>query len=394
MPLYILIQHDFKLERLGNATLLVTVMMVAYFLPSYPMGVLADRVSRKKLLALGLLINACGFIALGLAPTYPFAIAAVLLTGFGGSFYHPAATAMVARLYPVGTGKALGLVGMGASVGFFLGPIYAGWRAQHSGWRAPVVELGCLGVAGAIAFWLLADDEAPQPAHVRGPAIAQRLFPTGALWLFFIAVSFFFSLRDFTGNSMGTLGSLFLQQAHRFSVEKTGASLSGIFIMSLISNPLFGGLSDRGRIRWSAFVLTVAAVMVAVFPHLPTGALVPGFMIYGFFFMASYPVIEAALMESVPDSVRGRVFGFFITIGGLVGSLSHWLIGKWVQRIDGHSPQAFFPLYAVLAALILLSLLGLPCLCAIRKREHIEPKPQPLTDEEYKRLALQNPELR
>jgi len=39
-------------------------------------------------------------------------------------------------------------------------------------------------------------------------------------------------------------------------------------------------------------------------------------------------------------------------------------------------------------------LLGLPCLRAIRKREHINSKPQPLTDDEYKRLALQDPELR
>src|SRR6266850_4000837 len=133
LPLYLLIRQDFHLDKLGRATLLVTAMMIAYFLPSFPMGVLADRVSRKKLLGIGLFINGLGFILLGLAPTYGLALAAVIVAGIGGSFYHPAATAMIARLFPVGTGKALGLTGVGASVGFFIGPIYAGWRAETAG---------------------------------------------------------------------------------------------------------------------------------------------------------------------------------------------------------------------------------------------------------------------
>jgi MFS family permease len=102
-------------------------------------------------------------------------------------------------------------------------------------------------------------------------------------------------------------------------------------------------------------------------------------MIYGFFFMSSYPIVEAALMESVPDSVRGRVFGFFITIGGLVGSLSHWIIGGLVDGLGpkGRSPEAYFALYALLALLVVLSLGGLPCLHAIRKREKLELPAEP-----------------
>src|SRR5689334_7001516 len=95
MPLYLLIQADLHLQSVGQATLLVTVMMAAYFVPSYPMGVHADKTSRKKLLVLGLALNGLGFVALALAPNYPSTLAAVALAGFGGSFYHPAATAMV-----------------------------------------------------------------------------------------------------------------------------------------------------------------------------------------------------------------------------------------------------------------------------------------------------------
>ena len=97
-------------------------------------------------------------------------------------------------------------------------------------------------------------------------------------------------------------------------------------------------------------------------------------MVYGFFFLSSYPMVEAALMQAVPDAVRGRVFGFFITIGGLVGNLSHWLVGRWVNKMGdaANSPPGYYLLYGALATLVLLSLLGLPCLHAIRKREPME----------------------
>ena len=67
LPLYLLIQADFGLPRKEQSTALVTAMMAAYFLPAYPVGVLADRFSRKKLLGFGLLINALGFLGLGCA---------------------------------------------------------------------------------------------------------------------------------------------------------------------------------------------------------------------------------------------------------------------------------------------------------------------------------------
>lgn len=381
LPLYLLIQRDFKFENVAQATSLVTIMMVAYIVPSYALGVLADRMNRRKLLGYGLLINGLGFVGLAFAPSYAWAVVALVVAGIGGSFYHPAATAMVARLFPDNTGKALGLTGIGASVGFFAGPLFAGWRAGSleavegaAAWRQPMLELGLLGVVGAGIFAWLAKDEAPQATPATGPISHSKLFPTPSLWLWFFAAAFAFSLRDFAGMGMGSLGSLFLQNAHGYDTRLAGLALSGLFLASAVSNPLFGSLSDRGRKRWTAFVLTIGAVLIAGFPHVPTTWTIPLFLIYGFFFLSSYPMVEAALMQSVPDAVRGRVFGLFITVGGLVGNLSHWIVGNEVKRMGdaAHESASYITLYGALAGLVLLSLLGLPCLHAIRKREHLE----------------------
>lgn len=369
IPLYFPIQRGLKLGSVDQATLLQTVLMLAYFVPSYWLGVLADRFDRRKLLSCGLAINGLGFAGLAFAPNFGCALVCVIVAGLGGCFYHPAATALIARLYPVGTGRALGLVGIGAGVGFFLAPIYVGWRAQSAGWRAPLLELGAAGVVVAGCFHLFAERDVPAggAAHRDLPP----MFPGRALWLWFIAASLLFSVRDFAGSSVGTLGSLFMQQARGFEVQQTGMTLSAIFLAAVISNPFFGGLSDRGRIPWTAFVLVAAASAMAVFPHVGPQWFVPVLALYGFFFMASYPMVEAALMESVPDVVRGRVYGFFITVGGLVGNLSHWAVGHYVQDLGSAArrPSSYYTLYAGLSVLVLVSLLGLPCLKAIRHRE-------------------------
>ena len=195
------------------------------------------------------------------------------------------------------------------------------------------------------------------------------------IWFLFILAAFIFCARDFTGNGVSTLGSLYLQQARGYNTWQTGLALSCVFAASAISNPLFGHLSDRGRMRWAGGVLVMAALVVAIFPHVPPAGIIPTFLVYGFFFMASYPIVEAALMESVPPEVRGRVFGLWITIGGLLGNLAHWLSGSWVESMGSKSTAAanYYGVYAWMAVLILVSLLGLPCLNAIRKREHLEP---------------------
>jgi MFS family permease len=207
-----------------------------------------------------------------------------------------------------------------------------------------------------------------------------------------VAAAFAFSLRDFAGSSMGSLGSLFLQNAHGFSVKETGTTLGGIFVATVISNPLFGHLSDRGRKRWACLVHVLAALLIAFFPHLPGGKrhlFFFVFMAYGFFFMASYPIVEAGVMQAIHDSMRGRAFGLWITIGGLLGNLSHWLVGHWVEGFGARAaqPETYYPLYGSLALLLVASLIGLICLEAVQRREHLPVQSAPAPEPRASRLT-------
>mgnify|MGYP000474708323 CR=1 FL=1 len=342
LPLYLQIQADLKLRGVEQATLLVSAMGLAYLLPSYPLGVMADRVSRKKLLALGLAINGLGFVALAAAPGFGWALLSVVVAMAAGS------------------------------------------------WRVPVAEVGVAGLVAAGLFAWLADDERDRSVAggvrvgIRPRAadfLGRGLLPSAGVWVLFVAMCLAFSLRDFAGSAMGTSASLFLQNAHGFSSKYAGLALSGIFIMSALSNPLFGHLSDRGRFRWVALVLVVAAALMSVFPRVTVPWMVPVLLAYGFFFMASYPITEAALMDSVPDHVRGRIFGLSLTITGLIGNLSHWAVGGWVERLGAGAASAasYRPLFGVLSLLVLASLLALPLLRRLRRSEQtgFESRPAP-----------------
>ena len=126
VPLYLQIQADFRLSSIGLAAFLVTLMMLTYCAPGYFMGILADRFSRRRLLALGLLTNAVAFVGLAWAPSYPLALVCVILAGLGGSIFHPAANALIGETFPTNVGRAMGFLGIGASVGFFIAPLYVG----------------------------------------------------------------------------------------------------------------------------------------------------------------------------------------------------------------------------------------------------------------------------
>ncbi len=361
-PLYLPMQKDLELPNVSYCTFLVTVMMVAYFVPSYPVGVLADRVSRKRLLGVGLLLNSLAFVGLGLAPNFGLALVCAILAGLGGSFYHPASASLVAGLFPATTGRALGVVGIGASVGFFAGPLYAGWRAEAAGWRAPIIELGVAGVLMAIVFFWLAKEPKRSGRRSKDTGVSDGL--GGGILAMVLLVGLFLSLRDFAGSAIGSGGALFLQQAHGFSLPATGFALSMIFLISAISNPLFGHLADRRLGLWLVIALLGASVVVASLPHLSPGWLVPAFMAYGFFFMGSFPMTEMAVVTSVPDELRGRVMGVFITVGGLIGNLGHWWAGYEVASLGpaADSASGYIGFFDINAIMIVGALAALPWL--------------------------------
>lgn len=368
VPLVFQIQQDFGLSSLSRAMSLLAVLAMSYCLACLPAGVMADHMSRRTALAAGLFLNGLAFVALSQCRVFGLAVAVVAFAGVAGGLYHPAANALVVGLYPSRPGRAIGFVGMGAALGFAFGPWFGGWRGGQAGWRQPCLELGLAGMAVAVAFACLAKDPTDPARASRSRADSVPLAPVLGV---FVLISLMFSLREFGGLGIKPLTTVFLQRVHAFTEAHTGRCFAYMSLTALIANPLFGALSDgRHRLRVAALVLVASGLSVCAVPWVPRAWVIAPLAGAEFFLLASFPVMEAALAESVPDRLRGRVLGLFITVGGVIGAAAPVVVGLLADGLGDQTTRqpAYRGAFALLGVCVALSSVGLLVLRAFRRR--------------------------
>ena len=396
VPLYLLVAADLKLGGVKPAAMAVTVYSVVYWGLAFASGVLADRFNRKVLLGVGLLGNAAAVLGMGLTRSYEMLLVWSVMAGVAGSLFHPAANAMVPAHYPRSPGMAIGLLGAGSGLGFFLGPQYAGWRAESATWHAwgvadwqrPLVELGAIGLVLGVVFLLLAR-EAPEwlrwrPGERRWGRAIDRT-PTDALaalpeppslpidrryaldrttrWRV-VGIAFTLGFRDFAGVAGLSLASIFLQKAYGYGARQAGLVVGSMMLLSMLVNPVAVYLSP-GRRRLPALVahLLLGAALVPLAPFMPGVAwVVVVLCLFQTCQLGSYAVSDAATLERVAPEVRGRVVGLFLTIAGTIGAAGPWVMGSWVDALGDQAatPAGYVWPFAFLSACLLWSLLSVP----------------------------------
>jgi len=378
VPLYLLIRDDLHLQGVKQATFLVTLYGLVYATGSIFAGVLADRTNRKMLLGIGLVGNALAILGMGLTRQYEVLVLLAVMGGLFGTLFHPAANALIPAHYPRSPGMVIGLLGVGAGIGFFVGPQFAGSRAEHGGWQwagmadwqRPLIELGIVGLIGGIVYLLIAKD-VPHVRSVESLHTHRRL-----TWLMrrkVILVAVILSCRDFAGIASLSLASIYFQKALGMGARQAGFILGSTMLIAIIINPLMVYLSPgRKRLPALVIVLLAGAVIAAFVPHTPAKFVLPILCLFQAMHLGSYAVSDAALLERVPAALRGRVVGLFLTIAGSVAATGPWVMGAWT---DALGPRAFIQAayaapFATLGALLAISSLSTLVLRTLSVPEH------------------------
>ncbi len=378
VPLYLLIRDDLHLPGVKWAAAIVTVYGMVYAILSYPAGVMADRVSRKRMLGWGLVLNAVVIAGMGLTRSYETLIVLAVFAGIAGTFFHPAANALVPEHFPRSPGMAIGLLGMGSGLGFFAGPQYAGWRAQaahwkwHSiaNWQRPCVELGLAGLVAGILFLLLAREARPAP--LAGTESKTVHPPLGKQLRWRISsIAAILACRDFAGVASISLTSIYLQKAMRINLKDTGLIIGTMMLTGVISNPLAVWLTPgRWRLRGLTVVLIAAGAAIACVPFFRTRASVLAILcVFQGFQLGSYAITDAGILERIPANVRGRVVGLFLTIAGTFAGTGPWVMGTWTDwmGLNAARPLAYQAPFATLGAMMLISSLVAPLIDKLGK---------------------------
>lgn len=370
IPLYLAIQDDLKLPGVKAVSLVVTLYNVVYWGLSFLSGILTDRFNRKFLLAIGLLGNSIAIALMGIGQRYEWLIVLGVVAGIFGTLFHPSANALASAHYPRSPGMMIGIIGIGAGLGFYFGPRFAGWRAQSAGWERPLIEMGVAGIVVAVLFFLLAREVRHKPAPTAhppiGPVMRRRVLLAASV----------LGWRDFSSQAAISLASLYVQKALGMDVKRAGAILGTMMLSSIIINPLAVWASPHKR-RLPALVgsLLLGGVMLALVPHVSAAWTLPVLAAFQACSLSSFALGDAGMLERVAPEVRGRVIGTFLTLAGTMGALGPYVMGVWVDAMGASASRqaAWIWPFTAMAALIALAAFSAPL---------IERFGQPTTDKQ------------
>jgi MFS family permease len=126
-----------------------------YCILAIPVGWLADRTNRVKVLALACGLWSLATAACGLAGSYPQLAAARMAVGVGEAGGVPPSYAIISDYFPSGRrGTALSLFNMGPAIGMALGVAFGASVAAAFSWREAFIWVGVVGILTALVVWI------------------------------------------------------------------------------------------------------------------------------------------------------------------------------------------------------------------------------------------------
>lgn len=171
----------FSINAAVLGTLAATYFYV-YTLLQVPVGVLADTLGPRKLLAGGSLVAAAGSLAFALAPTWEIAAAGRTLVGVGVSVAFISILKISAIWFAPNRFATLnGFTMFAGNLGAVVAGAPLAWVVTQASWRTVFVALAVLSAMLGIATWMLVRDS-PQARGFDAVAPAGSAFATDVRW--------------------------------------------------------------------------------------------------------------------------------------------------------------------------------------------------------------------
>jgi predicted MFS family arabinose efflux permease len=126
-----------------------------YCLIAIPVGWLADRTNRVRVLAFACALWSAATVACGMAANYPQLVAARMAVGVGEAGGVPPSYAIISDYFPPGRrATALGIYSLGPPIGAALGVAFGASVAAALSWRHAFIVIGAVGVLTALVVLL------------------------------------------------------------------------------------------------------------------------------------------------------------------------------------------------------------------------------------------------
>jgi predicted MFS family arabinose efflux permease len=298
-----------------------------------PIAILADRSSRRNIVALSLVIFSAMTLLCGFVTNYWQLVMARVGVGAGEAGTSPASHAMIADLYPPRTrASAMGRYAIGINLGTLIAFSCGGWIAHTYGWRIAfaVMAIPGLALATLVRFTL----KEPPRGHSDGFHTQQA---TPAIWTSFKAlwaipsyrhVVIGVSLAVFAWYGVSTWAASFLVRSFHMSLAQVGLVLALIIgIGGGIGTFSSGFVTDwlvKRDIRWNMWLLCLIQFICFPFAvgfYLSTDhAIGLSMFLIPAFFGSSYIAGTLSVTQALaPIKVRALASSIYLLIVNLIG---------------------------------------------------------------------------
>jgi MFS family permease len=338
------VQTEFGVSR-ADASIPYTLSMLGFGIGGMWMGRWADRFGIARVLGVGAVGVAAGFVLAGLSGgIVGFALAQGLLGLLGIASTFAPLLADTAQWWNKRRGIAVAVCASGNYLAGTLWPPIAQWGVTQVGWRTTYI---CIGLFCGIGMALLALRMRTKPPTAQAATVNKHgvvasdrpfgLSVTQAQWLLSVA-------------GVGCCVAMAMPQVHivaycsdlGFGAARGAEMLSLMLACGIVSRLISGAICDRiGGIR--TLLLGSALQGIALMMFLPFDGLVPLYVVsamFGLFQGGIVPSYAIIVREHFPAKEAGARTGTII-MATLVGmALGGWLSGK-ILDVTGSYHAAF-----------------------------------------------------
>jgi MFS family permease len=355
---------------LAQVGYIASAFLIVYTLTTIPLGLWADRASRKNVVALSVAVWSLTTALTAFASNFVFIFLSRMLLGVGEAGYFPAGTALLSDFYHrEQRARIMSLWNVAQYVGIFVGFALGGILASLGLWREAFLVAAIPGLLMAILCWRIreprrnqADDEVALDANALASTASEQVRPSQTLWqqckqllriktlLVLIIIQIF---AYFVLGVNVTYLPIYLQQVDTFNLSQqvTGLYSGGVIILAGLTGNILGGFfSDRLQRRYAgARVLVCGIGFLLGAPLLAMAIETRNFVIFSILLFLTVTMLAvyngpstAATQDIVPSWLRSTSIALSLFIAHLLGdAFAPAIIGILATSFDPTHGQHF-----------------------------------------------------
>ena len=342
------------LGNYGTLGLLTSLVFLFYGWGSFPVGFLADRVSKKRLISASMALCGVSAVLVSLSHSLPVTALALILLGIGASLYHPPGYASMALLSPEMRGRYMGIQGLGGDLGMAISFFTTTAIGSYLGWRNAFLAWGVLGVVMAVVDMATIIDETvqvdPTVARLGYLKTLRRMFTTDHLRnLLLVSVIVVCSGALWNGVSAFILA--YINEVKGVGLLIAGGLSTFKYTIGAFGNVLGGELSDRlGRRKILLFGFGLFTISLLALTMAPGNLALMFLMVavLGFSFFITQSPMNALIGDVSHRDTVGVTYGVNFSIKYGIGSFAPAIAGYLATQ---YSMDYVFYFFAVISAL-------------------------------------------